>query len=547
MTSNPNETDRTILDTSRHVVIDPQSLVRVRNERTQGPATAEQALWIHIRQQARGISFDAYKAYVDGILCCQKGAASPSNRCELRLPFPGIDAYTLLKVATQAFLLQQCGCISTSPCCEDESDSDGTGDAGECGETADESDFFDEKGNVVKRKGSKKLLGSMPTVGDERRALEEASRGISDALQPLERLKRFLIALDREGLAVLPYMKQILERFPAQEIAECEGMTDGVLRSKLLNPCLLELIWSYWHEEGMLVQTMNALSRRFQNLRGPRESDPLSRLDLNPLRPLNNLLWGYIQDEQHRLTVVRRAYEYDHHYGLRIYGKAVPELESADSRSKFLEAFHTLLNRCADYYRESSDTNVIPDGFPLLNALKETHLLLAEGAHNQFGDLPWTARHEMLMQEWLLARPEMQEFLGGRAMVPYLEPWMDRVDSMKRLQGWTDVPVTHFRDLGVFGEQILLGIRWGNWNAITNEGSAKNWADYFKQEIQAYLHAYRAVTGADLTTEPVDYRLPAQLIRDRARITAGADGFATGRSLPAGSKVLVRSKSDART
>ncbi len=40
---------------------------------------------------------------------------------------------------------------------------------------------------------------------------------------------------------------------------------------------------------------------------------------------------------------------------------------------------------------------------------------------------------------------------------------MDRVDAMKRLQGWTDVSVQHFHDLAVFGEQILLGIRFGAW------------------------------------------------------------------------------------
>jgi len=40
---------------------------------------------------------------------------------------------------------------------------------------------------------------------------------------------------------------------------------------------------------------------------------------------------------------------------------------------------------------------MIADAFPVLNALREVHLLLAEGAHNQYGDLPWTARHEMLM------------------------------------------------------------------------------------------------------------------------------------------------------
>ena len=52
----------------------------------------------------------------------------------------------------------------------------------------------------------------------------------------------------------------------------------------------------------------------------------------------------------------------------------------------------------------------------------------------------------------------MREFIGGRVMVAYPEPWMDRVDAMKTLQGWTDTNITHFRDLGVYGEQILLTI-----------------------------------------------------------------------------------------
>ena len=91
---------------------------------------------------------------------------------------------------------------------------------------------------------------------------------------------------------------------------------------------------------------------------------------------------------------------------------------------------------------------MIADGFPVLNALKEVHLILSQGAHNQFGDLPSTARIEMLMQQWLLARPEFREFLPTRIMVAYPEPWMDRVDAMKKLQGWTDTSVLHFRNLG---------------------------------------------------------------------------------------------------
>ena len=152
----------------------------------------------------------------------------------------------------------------------------------------------------------------------------------------------------RRTAFTLPYLAVIRRRLGDQRLvdgqAQFGAVCEGILRDKLTNPCLLELIWSYWHEEGMLVQTLNAISVRFQNRLGPRASDPLARLEIDPLRPLNNLLWGYIQDEQHRLTVLRRAYEYDHHYGLTLVGRAVPAIRGADSRSKFLEAFHNLLN-----------------------------------------------------------------------------------------------------------------------------------------------------------------------------------------------------------
>jgi hypothetical protein len=255
----------------------------------------------------------------------------------------------------------------------------------------------------------------------------------------------------------------------------------------------------------MLVQAMNAIAMRFQNRRkGPQ--DPLANLEIDPLRPLNNLLWGFIQDEQNRLSVQRRAYEYDHHYGITLYGKAVSNFQPADSRSKFIRAFHHLLYRAAIFFQEEADTTVLPDGFPLLNALKDVHLILAEGAHNQFGDLPWTARVEMLIMEWLLARPEIREFLRGRHMVPYREPWMGAVDAMKRLQGWSDIAISHFRDLGVYGEQIILSIRYGDWVDVNDQDAATNWARYWRPEIQSYIHSYLATTGVDLATEITDAR-----------------------------------------
>ena len=52
--------------------------------------------------------------------------------------------------------------------------------------------------------------------------------------------------------------------------------------SPLNVPCLIELIWSYWLEEGMLVETMNEVIRRFQNIQGPADRDPLFHLNTDP-------------------------------------------------------------------------------------------------------------------------------------------------------------------------------------------------------------------------------------------------------------------------
>ena len=170
-----------------------------------------------------------------------------------------------------------------------------------------------------------------------------------------------------------------------------------------------------------------------------------------------------------------------------------------------------LLSITAAFYKRDDDTTIVADGFPVLNGLKEAHLILSQGAHNQFGDLPSTARIEMLMQQWILSRPEFREFLPTRIMVAYPEPWMDRVDAMKKLQGWTDTSVLHFRNLAIFGEQVLLAIRYGAWAEVNDPAQATNWARYWRPEIQGYMHAYRSVTGVDLSVDVTNARIDATL------------------------------------
>lgn len=189
--------------------------------------------------------------------------------------------------------------------------------------------------------------------------------------------------------------------------------------------------------------------------------------------------------------------------GLRLDGRAVQRMTPADSRSKLLEAFHNLLRLCTVFFKHDDDTTIKADAFPVLNALKEVHLILTQARHSDVGDLVSTARIEMLLQEWLLARPELREFLPTRISVALREPWMDRVDTMKKVQGWTDTSVLHLRNLGVFGEQILLGIRRGFWSDVQQPERAFNWARLFRPQIQGYIHAYRAVAGVNLA-ETVD-------------------------------------------
>ncbi|KQQ90784.1 hypothetical protein [Arthrobacter sp. Leaf137] len=278
----------------------------------------------------------------------------------------------------------------------------------------------------------------------------------------------------------------------------------------------VELIYVYWLEEGMLFQSLNRIIARFQNRRAQPGGDPLSRLAVSPLLPLRGLLWGLAEAEKDRLSLRHRAAEYEYQYGLQLIGRAIPPADSlVERRTQFLDAFHSLLNACHHYYKEFSDKTVDADAFPLLSNLQELHLVLAAGANNQFADVSLSARIETLDVQWMLAQPEMREFLGGRTMVPYQEEWMGRVDTMKLMQEWSDASVTHFYDLAVHGEQLLLSVRHGRWNESgMSSDDAKNWALKWKPSVQRYIHAYRAVTGVDLS-ERVDTTMPSALLQRR--------------------------------
>jgi hypothetical protein len=440
------------------------------------PNTKDVSFWTAIRNATDSLSFGNYSAWMDFLFC---GGLNPftqpgfeekyrdrltKTNSRLSLPFNNVDSYRALKVATEAFVMATLQVA-------------GTPDA----------QFLNEfKQYEVAVDGMPADAPIIPYLAIIRGQLQDV--GIKSHS-----------------------FDEVLQDYVTSTTEPIFDQCYGLIKDKLQYPCLLELIWSYWHEECMMVQGMGTISRRFQNIRGEDPIDPLANLEIVPLRTLNNLLWGYVQDEQHRLTVKRRAYEYNHAYGITLQGKAINNFRPADSRSKFIEAFHTLLNLCVKFFKQYDDTTVVADGFPVMNALKEVHLILSEGAHNQYGDLPSTARIEMLMQQYILARPEFREFLLSRQMVAYPEPWMDRVAALNQMHNWTKTSVLHYRDLGVFGEQIILSIRFGAWSKVFNRDQAANWAIFWRPQIQNYIHAYRAVAGIDLSREDgqVDVQQPS--------------------------------------
>ncbi|PTM13309.1 MAG: hypothetical protein DA408_07320 [Bacteroidetes bacterium] len=437
------------------------------------------------------ISFNSYKSFMDKFFC--EGPGNNKNDADNGLfrrrflPFNDTDSYRILKVATETFLMTNVGVHLDLKNISDQ----------------DLDNFFiNEKGLsffASNKQGFNQLWSKYLNVPQHKLVGGDSNVAILPFLYTIRR-KFSEMGIKKNWLDNVIESELSDKSLPVNTDEQCIGL----IHQRLSCPILIELIWSYWHEEAMLVQALNAILLRFQNMRTNSSRDPLAEMEISHLLPLNNLLWGLTQDQQHLLSVVRRNHEYDHHYGISLKGKAVAELRSADSRTRFLDAFHGVLYLAAKYYADSSNKLVEPDAFPMLNALREIHFIIAEGMHNQYGDLPTTARIEMLMQQWILARPELREFLPGRAAVPYTEPWMDRIASMNKLQGWTDTSPMHFNNLAVFGEQILLSIRFGDWSEQTRtQDDAAQWALFFRAQIQGYIHSYKAATGVDLTATVV--------------------------------------------
>lgn len=191
--------------------------LRVALERPQRQRPGDvNPLWPTIRQRTAAIGFESYRDFERGSLPtgdvddpCQKDIAGSVTRLRnmhgrLHEHMTGVGAYQLLKTATEAFLLMECG-------------------------------VFLRQAAIV--------------------PADEARRtGVfMSAADLTEKLAEFL----GNGESALPYLRHIADTALSDSDHVNSPFCEGILDSTVIacsGPCLLELIWSYWLEEAMLVQ-----------------------------------------------------------------------------------------------------------------------------------------------------------------------------------------------------------------------------------------------------------------------------------------------------
>src|SRR5438874_5840328 len=222
--------------------VNQEGVLPVSLQRTALVETVDQALWVIIRDRTNAVGFRPYKTFIDNVMGGD-------------LPFRGGDAYALLKFATDAFLMQEVGVL----------DPLGVIRAGLVKDNNRGTALMDPESAFQ----SLEAQLDDPTQSEALRTQEERRLGRPINLAELKRMRdSYYVALKEETppTAVLPYLRIIRERLadiPLKPPGAVPRSAYGILRSHLTAPLAVELIWSYWHEEGMLAQTLNAILARF--------------------------------------------------------------------------------------------------------------------------------------------------------------------------------------------------------------------------------------------------------------------------------------------
>src|SRR5215467_13457 len=87
--------------------------------------TPDQALWVVIRNSTDALSFERYQQFIESIMSSTartpQDDSGPGNRVEFahkrihnqHLPFPNVESYRLLEVASDVFMMAHCASLAS--------------------------------------------------------------------------------------------------------------------------------------------------------------------------------------------------------------------------------------------------------------------------------------------------------------------------------------------------------------------------------------------------------------------------------------------------
>ena len=257
---------------------------KVSLERSLPNTTTDQALWPAIRNRTDAISFSQYEDFIDAVLCGDEGQIRDGHRLlfstEMSWPSRGDSSAFSEEFVKHGFSVSRFDWDNDNTVSAAASDAScGTTTTYQIRRDGDTANFYRrlnagemelrktlrEKGTSLGRfygLGAYELLKTATEVFllmncgvkienadfDEN---EEASRlenwssvSLSDLVQLLS---------DYLGSGSLPYIERIVNSvYPDWERTD-SPFCQGIVATNITCPCFLELIWSYWHEEGMLT------------------------------------------------------------------------------------------------------------------------------------------------------------------------------------------------------------------------------------------------------------------------------------------------------
>ena len=97
--------------------VNPEGVLPVSLQRTQSESTPDQVLWTLIRNRTEAISLPALPGVHRRRDVPRAGRAQPRAHRDTSLNFTGTQAYQVLKQATDAFLMQECGVVDADGDC----------------------------------------------------------------------------------------------------------------------------------------------------------------------------------------------------------------------------------------------------------------------------------------------------------------------------------------------------------------------------------------------------------------------------------------------